>query len=325
MSGRSQDSPAAASSRSGSWIALGLVLAAFGSFVLMPSSDGRELLEARRAVLQLLATPELRHPDALIAIEATRYSPAAVAGQALAAWSLSVQHDGSEAAKDEFVQALVAGHNAGAIQAIAPGYIAADDVCLVRASAQALGVDPVVQGLADAAPSRPQLWEYVLLHEAAHCQWDPHTALVQAKAMGELPPEIRLALPKLARHLSEAYADVYAMTMLLQSRGDSALPTISAVVRWRALSNAPNGAHQTTAAIAALEARIKDAPLPATWEATHALVRDSAVDGAKAWLRADGVSATEAEQWIAVLRHTVPAIFTTYPAPPRLAAVPPSP
>jgi hypothetical protein len=282
--------------------------------MVFPTSQGRLLLAAREDVQNLLAIPGAKHPESVIVFEPTRHSWASVVGQELASWI----HGLRRSEDIDFMSALAAGHEAGAANAVIPGYLKAGNECLVRVSAQALADDTrQVRQLATMAPDARSLWHYILLHEAAHCQWDVQMPLLRAKALQQHPAAKQKLLQIVALHLNESYADTYAVLLMLRrhQQGDAmAMPTIAAVLRWRIGTTHEGAPHFTTPALIALHEQLQHTPLPEDWAALHGMARASALAGAASWLEAAG----HPVDLINDLRAAAPAPFSHNPAPPRL-------
>ena len=186
--------------------------------------------------------------------------------------------------------------------------------CLVKVSAQALEAPQGATAQLIAAIGRDEALRYLLLHEYAHCQFNPLLALARAERDAAHPKEGAGvsgavatppgALPSraLVERFAESYADAWAVLALWMSAApaerEAMRPVIDSIAAWRgAASGDPSGglrAHATRAAIDQAMAFAAD-PGGVAWISGATGLRSRALDAALSdaygWLAANGVDA----------------------------------
>lgn len=285
------------------WVAmLGLSCVAVGLAVLLtPTPKGWELLLAVNDVDAILKMPGARSEYADISMSPSRYSIANIFGNDVAAWYL--QNNGG-AGDARLQRALIDGHGPDAAQAISIGL---GRECLVVASAEAIDRDgSPVRLLAESMPSKRLTWDYVLLHESAHCF--SNVALVAERRLKAAGAGDDLGYGtreyRLAKYAGEAYADAYAVMMLYRRAPEEADEIARLVANWRSSTNPIGSTHRTFASIAcaASSAQAQQGSAPVfEFGPLHRRAVSCAVRGAAYWMEEQGIGKDEQERRLAWL------------------------
>lgn len=271
-------------SRVGWWLLGVTSVVTAGLFV--PTPDGVTLLRATGAVETMVHDSRIFDPALKVAFEPSRYSAASIIRHSLA---FDAARDPDPANPNDPARLLaLEAHEASALHAINLA-----DYCVVRASAQALHAALTPPQLLLAAVRDDMLaWKFILLHETAHCYWNPGLAIESAADAATRRAEMR----KTAKAMGEAYADAYALLALQRHDPEAARLLAASLTRWRQLSTRKGMPHR---AGAFLDAPALTQPDPSAPAATgFAQLRETAVTAALAaavkWAVEQGTSADDA-------------------------------
>jgi hypothetical protein len=288
------------------WLAVILLL----GVLFAPSLKGISLLQAAHDVNLILEQKGVKNEYAEIVIDPSRYSLANIFSHSIASDYLQYQSMSTPSEIDALLQkALIEGHGPSVAQAISSGI---GRRCIIRASAQAFDSGSgVMHDLALAIPERRAAWRYVLLHEAAHCNWNIALFMENRIRANEGSGVIIFNRPDylLARHIGEAYADAYAMMMLNRLFPEDAPLLLEKIASWRNLTTRIGTVHRTSASIACAETislqerdaairinltRKRLAPSSITFAKLHQRAVQCARFGAISWFAEQGISSEEA-------------------------------
>jgi hypothetical protein len=258
---------------------------------------GTELRSAAAAVQRELSSTGAVAPYTLIRIDIVRDTPASIAINDLAMSLADMQANGSGANQ------YLSNHHRRAVQAIAmgPGH-----ECRIVASAQAFDDRTTSIGaLLTYTPNTNAAWTYALLHEAAHCSWNPALRMTQYLTTHRRDidnPAARALLFDLAQEIGEGYADSYAVFML--RRGDlkasTAMPTM--ISSWRRDTSTARAVHHTTASLACASTVALEAVRAGTqYEGIHEKALMCSLLSAREWLTANRIEHEDGERYIALV------------------------
>lgn len=280
------------------------VLAFSGAWLFIPSESGAALLSGVKHVEVMLAKPGAVDSMAVIDLVPSRYSVGNTLWHELSLRWLAMNRPADGKGDEVLYKAMVAGHGPDAAHAISRGPGMA---CQIMASAEAFDrPQGPMRLLAAAFPDMPSAWEYILLHEAAHCSWN--IALLMEKRLlaaqqntifeklERMQPELNLAT-----HVGEAYADSYAVFMLYKEKPASASEKARGIANWRYATTTSGAVHRTVVSIvcAAKEAESNSGVLTSSrYQDIHEAALYCALMDAHFWLADQGWSTEQIEQQI---------------------------
>lgn len=277
--------------------AAGVAVIAWTLF-LVPTDLGSELSTALRAARYLSVMPGNAPPYSRIAFQPTRDTYGSIIGHEIAgllSHERSSRIDG-ENAGDTLNRALMRAHSPGAVLAISQGYSNLQRHCTVKISAQALDyVGTPYEPMVRIFGGRQDTFLLLAFHEMAHCHWNGALDFERLLDRPGAEQVALAALMPLAWHITESYADAYALLMASRTDPTYFQRASQALSAKRAPAEAARALHDSSGALSAVVAMVptfpqsKD-PLASRWDVTHRYALSAALTGAREWLIRGGDS-----------------------------------
>jgi hypothetical protein len=264
--------------------------------LFVPTKDGLLLLTSIFDVQKLSSAYRQGHSGTSISFEPSRYSPVEIFSHDLA---LST----AEKTTSPGNNFLLRGRHAS-ILAQSVSFPASNE-CIVHASAQTFSQrSGAYAALKSSIPDDGVRWSYVLLHEQAHCLWNPTLIAENYLLLNRKNVDIYSARPYfLSQYLGEAYADAYALSILLIEKPEQSRGLSDAVGNWRAATTTQKMHHRTIATIAFTQDEISKRNLEIkNFQQMHAFVLKMAMRGMYYWLLDQGVSTDDASNEVQLMQ-----------------------
>jgi len=250
---------------------------------IAPTREGFDLVKALYTTKKL-TSKYTNEVDMEITFKPTRFSPVSIFSANLAEKALgSISETGNHTSP-------TLAHSSALAQSIT---FPASKRCDIYASAQTFEQQTGAYAQLKSSIADDQLrWTYVLLHEQAHCLWNAALVAENFLLLEQKTKDIYSSREYyLAQHLGEAYADAYALTVLLQKRPDTSEGLATMLANWRNATTTAKMPHRTIATLALTETSITEQQNEIqNFTQMHAFASKISIAGMYHWLLDQGIS-----------------------------------
>jgi hypothetical protein len=275
------------------WIGGTSLIVIFSALLCAPTNKGLPLLLAIYDIHNIMKLSGTEKENINVTTIPTRYSFASVASQEIAI--TAIESSNKEWHGNAIDLAMIQSHKPQVAQAISAG---SGTNCEIYASAQSFDEDTGANyKLSQAIPDVRMRWNYILLHERAHCFWNGAVEMENYIKKNFPEKNVYVSRPYfLAQYLGEAYADAYAILTLHVAYPEQAELLAEEIARWRYETTTPGIIHRTPATAISTINYIKKTKnlIFKDYAEIHEVAILSSMTGLYYWLKEQKISDEEA-------------------------------